>query len=108
MHSASLSSFASAPHRPRANNPPWTLTDPAISASVDELQAASAKVLAEKFVEAIALFERDAYSFDAEGRAAYRHSIVYRIETEAGVEGWSETRSQWEPGTRTSRRSAPA
>jgi tetratricopeptide (TPR) repeat protein len=76
--------------------PSWTLTGPAFSASVEELQAASAKVPAEKFVEATVLFERDAY-IDAEGRAIYRHSIVYRIETEAGVEGWSETRSQWEP-----------
>ena len=80
-----------------AQDPTWTLTGPAFSASVEELQAASAKVPAEKFMEATVLFERDAYTFDAEGRAAYKHSIVYRIETEAGVEAWAETRTQWEP-----------
>lgn len=80
-----------------AQDPSWTLTGPAFSASVEELQAASAKVPAEKFMEATVLFERDAYIFDAEGRTTYEHSIVYRIETQAAVETWSETRSQWEP-----------
>src|SRR5579863_1403192 len=76
---------------------PWNLTGPAFSASVEELQAASAKVPAEKFMEATVLFERDAYTFDSEGRVTYRHDITYRIETDAGVEDWAETRSQWEP-----------
>ena len=48
-------------------------------------------------MEATVLFERDAYSFDAEGRATYKHSIIYRIETQAGIDAWSETHSQWEP-----------
>src|SRR4051794_33700896 len=77
--------------------PTWTLTGPAFSASAGELQAAAAKVPAEKFTEATVLFERDAYSFDSEGRSTYKHSIIYRIETQAGVEDWSETRLQWEP-----------
>ncbi len=77
--------------------PSWNVTGPAFSGSVEELQAAAAKVPAEKFMEATVLFERDAYSFDSDGRSTYRHSIVYRIETEAGVEDWAETRSQWEP-----------
>ena len=77
--------------------PAWTLTGPAFSASVEELRAASAKIPAEKFMEATVLFERDAYAFDAEGRVTYRHWIIYRIETQAGVDSWSETHSQWEP-----------
>jgi tetratricopeptide (TPR) repeat protein len=78
-------------------DPTWALTGPAFSASAGELQSAAAKVPAEKFTEATVLFERDAYSFDAEGRSSYKHSIIYRIETQAGVEGWSETHLQWEP-----------
>src|SRR6266567_563467 len=81
----------------RAQEPTWTGTGPAFSASAEELHAAAAKVPAEKFMEATVLFERDAYTFDGEGRSTYKHSIIYRIETQAGVEGWSETRLQWEP-----------
>ena len=77
--------------------PAWNLTGLGFSASVEELQAASAKVPAEKYAEATVLFERDVYTFDAEGRSTYKHSIIYRIETEAAVEDWAETRSQWEP-----------
>lgn len=80
-----------------SQEPTWNLAGPAFGASVEELRAASAKVPAEKFMEATVLFERDAYMFDAEGRVTYRHAIIYRIESEAGVEDWSETHSQWEP-----------
>jgi len=81
----------------RAQEPVWTLTGPAFSASVEDLRAAAARIPAEKFMEATVLMERDAYTFDADGRATYRHFIVYRIETQAGVEEWSETHTEWEP-----------
>ncbi|HEY3626757.1 MAG TPA: DUF3857 domain-containing protein [Terracidiphilus sp.] len=77
--------------------PAWALTGRAFSASVEELRAAAAKIPAEKFMEATVLFERDAYTFDAEGRSTYRHSILYRIETQGGVDEWAETRTRWEP-----------
>ena len=77
--------------------PSWNLVGPAFSASPEELVKAAAKVPAEKFMEATVLFERDAYTFDAEGRVTFRHTIIYRIETQAGVESWSEISSQWEP-----------
>jgi tetratricopeptide (TPR) repeat protein/transglutaminase-like putative cysteine protease len=81
----------------RGQDPAWTVTGPAFSASAEELRAAAAKVPAEKFMEATVLFERDAYTFEADGRSTYKHSIIYRIETQVGVEDWSETHSQWEP-----------
>src|SRR4051794_26566799 len=80
-----------------AQDPTWALNGPAFSGSVEELQAAAAKVPAEKFMEATVLFERDAYTFDSEGRVTYKHSMIYRIESQAGVESWAETRASWEP-----------
>ena len=80
-----------------SQEPAWTLTAPAFGASVEALHSASAKLPAEKFMEATVLFERDAYAFDNEGRVTYRHWIIYRIETQAGVDAWAETHTQWEP-----------
>ena len=53
--------------------PAWTLTGAAFSASVEQLQAAAARVPAEKFSEATVLLERDVYQFDAENRVTYKH-----------------------------------
>ena len=75
----------------------WPMDGAAFSASVEEIRDAAAKVTAEKFAETTVLFERDAYSLDREGRATYRHSIIYRIETQTAVEGWSEIAARWAP-----------
>ncbi|MGD0734700.1 MAG: DUF3857 domain-containing protein [Terracidiphilus sp.] len=48
-------------------------------------------------MEATVLFERDSYTIDPQGRVSHRHSMIYRIETQAGVEGWSESSERWEP-----------
>jgi len=48
-------------------------------------------------MESTVLFERDAYTFDPQGRVTYKHSLIYRVETQAGVESWAETRTSWEP-----------
>jgi len=81
----------------RGQQPSWTIVGPAFSASVEDLQKAAASVPAEKFMEATMLFERDAYTIDAQGRVTYQHTMIYRIETESGVEGWAETDAPWEP-----------
>ena len=77
--------------------PAWTLTGAAFSASVEQLQAAAARVPAEKFSEATVLLERDVYQFDAENRVTYKHLLIVRIESQAGVDSWAETSSTWEP-----------
>jgi len=69
--------------------PVWTLDGPAFSAKVEEIQAASAKVTAEKFAPATVLFERDSYVIGADGRVTYTHQMISRVETQAAVEGWS-------------------
>ena len=80
-----------------AQEPSWTLVGPAFSASAEDIQKAAAAVPAEKYMNATVLFERDAYALDMQGRVTYRHSMVYRIETQSGIEGWSETEARWEP-----------
>jgi tetratricopeptide (TPR) repeat protein len=76
--------------------PTWALDGPSFSASTEEIQKAAAKVTAEQFAEVTVLFERDAYQIDAHGRVTYRHSMIWRIETKAGVDNWTQTSQRWE------------
>jgi hypothetical protein len=75
----------------------WPFVGPAFQASVADVQKAAAQITPEKFMEATVLFERDAYHFDAEGRVTYRHVLLYRIETQQGVENWAETSARYAP-----------
>ncbi len=80
-----------------AERPVWNLDGPAFSASAADLQKAAAAVPAEAFAEATVLLEGDWYTLDAAGRMVYRHHLIYRIETQAGVEDWAESSVRWEP-----------
>ena len=80
-----------------AETPSWSITGPAFSASIADLQAAAAKVPAEPFMEVTVLFERDHYSFDTSGRMTYRHTMIFRVETSQGVQDWAELRVHWSP-----------
>ena len=75
--------------------PVWPLSGPAFQASVTDLQKAAAQIVPEKFMEATVLFERDSYRIDTEGRVTYRHSLIFRIETQAGVDDWAETSARY-------------
>lgn len=90
-----LSCIAS--HVMLAQPPDWPIAGPALSASTAEIQAAAAKIPVEPFTEATVFFERDAFSFDAGGRMTYRHTILFRMETQEGVKNWSEIRVGWSP-----------
>jgi len=80
-----------------AQQPVWTLDGPAFSSAPADLLKAAAAVPAEKFTDATVLFERDIYQIDAEGRVHYRHQMIYRVETQAGVDSWSQTSIRWDP-----------
>ena len=80
-----------------AQSPDWPIAGPALSASTAEIQAAAAKLPAEPFTETTVFFERDAFSFDVAGRMTYRHTILFRMETQEGVKNWSEIRVGWSP-----------
>jgi tetratricopeptide (TPR) repeat protein len=94
---ALVSLMALAAAQLRGQAPVWPLDGPSFSASMDEIQKAAAKVTAEQFAEATVLFERDAYTIDAHGLVTYRHSMIWRIETKAGVDNWTESSERWEP-----------
>jgi tetratricopeptide (TPR) repeat protein len=70
--------------------------DPSFSATPADVLAAAARVAPEKDAAATVLYEEDSNSLDAEGRVTNVHRLVYRIETQAGVEGWSESAVEWE------------
>ena len=79
-----------------AQSPDWPITT-AFTASPAEIQAAATKIQAEPFMAATIFFERDSFSFDAAGRMTYRHTLIFRMETEEGVKDWSEIRVGWAP-----------
>jgi tetratricopeptide (TPR) repeat protein len=80
-----------------AQSPGWPIAGPALSASPAEVQTAAAKIPAEPFTEATVFFERDAFAFDGDGRMTYRHTLIFRMETQEGVKNWSEIRVGWSP-----------
>src|SRR5580704_14212407 len=61
-----------------------------------EVIAAAAKVTPEKYANVTILYEEEKDVLDTEGRVTNVHRLIYRIETQAGVEGWSESAVAWE------------
>jgi hypothetical protein len=43
------------------------------------------------------LFESGTYRIAIDGTLQYEHRLIYRVDTEAAVKGWSETSSSWDP-----------
>jgi tetratricopeptide (TPR) repeat protein len=74
----------------------WPLDGPAFGASPSEISAAAAKIVPEKFADTTVLYEEEKYLLDATGRVTSTHRLVYRIETPAAVQSWSQASVQWE------------
>lgn len=85
--------FAGVTH---AQDAEWTLTGPAFSATPAQILAAAAKVKANPASDATVLFEDEHYTIDAQGRVVHTHHIIYRIDTQAGVNAWSSVAVEWE------------
>lgn len=94
--SAVLFCLAAAAPAMRAQIAAWPLDGPAFSATPAEIQAAAAKIPAEKFADTTVLYEEEDFSLDTAGRLTNTHRMIYRIETEAGVQGWSQASVEWE------------
>ena len=71
------------------------LDGPAFAAP-SEIITAAAKVTPEKYANVTILYEEEKEVLDTEGRVTNVHRIIYRIETQAGVESWSESAVAWE------------
>lgn len=68
---------------------------PAFAAPSDVI-AAAAKVTPEKYANVTVLYEEEKDALDTGGRVTNTHRLIYRIETQAGVESWSESAVAWE------------
>ncbi len=75
--------------------PTSALDGPAFAAP-SEIIAAAAKVTPEKYANVTILYEEDKDVLDTEGRVTNVHRLIYRIETQAGMESWSESAVAWE------------
>lgn len=69
----------------------------AFSMSASAIQNASASVAADKISDATILYEETDYRISTSGILTFVHRLVYRIETNNGVQGWSEASMDWDP-----------
>jgi tetratricopeptide (TPR) repeat protein/transglutaminase-like putative cysteine protease len=74
---------------------PWD--GKAFAASPQEVLKASAAMTAPKQVDITVLLDERRISFDSERKATETHHLVYRIETQAGMEDWTAVGSRWSP-----------
>src|SRR6266705_2444814 len=74
---------------------PWE--SPAFSADPAVLFAAASSQAVPEGTEALVLIEEERQVFDAQGSKKYAWRIVYRVGTDAAVEGWSSIQAAWEP-----------
>ena len=70
---------------------------PAFANDSDALRRAAAEIKADKDAEATVLLSEYKITFDAAGKMVKKSHLIYRIETQDGVENWAEVRSNWEP-----------
>ena len=67
------------------------------AASADQLRAASAAVPVDPAFADQILLEEAVYRIADDGTLSYKHRLIYRVDSAAGVEGWSEVSAQWDP-----------
>jgi transglutaminase-like putative cysteine protease/Tfp pilus assembly protein PilF len=82
------------PASPRAEDV-WD--GPAFSAAPDALRQAAADIKSAKDTVVTVLLNEQRMAFDFEGKSVETRHMIYRIESEAGVKGWAETSTRWEP-----------
>jgi len=74
----------------------WPLDEPVFQASPAEILSAAGKITPEKYAQVTVLFEEDKNTLDLDGRVTNSHRLIYRIETKAGLDSWSESSVEWE------------
>ncbi|HTV08056.1 MAG TPA: DUF3857 domain-containing protein [Candidatus Aquilonibacter sp.] len=88
--------FLSAPLMAQSVPAPSIPGEP-FSASAAELRAASAAVPVDPHHMAQILYEEGTYKVNADGTVLYRHRMVYRVDAQEAVSGWSEIAMSWDP-----------
>ncbi len=74
---------------------PWD--GKAFAASPQEVLKASAAMPAPKQVDVTVLLDERRIRFDKDRKATETHHLVYRIETQGGMEDWTAVGSGWSP-----------
>src|SRR5271157_6716 len=80
---------APAPESPFAGAP--------FALSVDALKSASAAVPVTKEYPVEILYEEGIYRIAADETLKYQYRLIYRVDAESAVKGWSEVSSTWDP-----------
>lgn len=70
---------------------------PAFSMTPEALRQAADAVKPSKDTEATVLLNDERFTFDSAGRVTEVRHRIYRVETQEGVNGWSEISSLWAP-----------
>src|SRR5579875_3083230 len=69
--------------------------------SVGELQAAASAMPANEGYQAQILLEECSCRFAADGTLVYHHRMMYRVDSQAALENWSEISARGNPGLKT-------
>ena len=65
--------------------------------TAEQLRAASSAVPVNTDFDAQILLEEGTYHVEADGTLSYRHRLIYRVDSSAGVANWAEISMQWDP-----------
>src|ERR1700744_181003 len=66
------------------------------ASSVEELRAASAAVPIDHSYDVQVLLEEGSYRIADDGTLLYQHRLIYRIDSAAAIENWSEISTDWD------------
>jgi hypothetical protein len=77
--------------------PPPTFNGAPFTSTVAELQAASAAMAPDHDYATQILLEEGSYTFAEDGTLSYQHRLIFRVDAQAAVDGWSEISAQWDP-----------
>ena len=67
------------------------------TSTVDELRAASAAMPASHDYGVVVLLEEETYRFAPDSTVAFQHHLIYRVDAQDAIEGWSEISARWDP-----------
>jgi hypothetical protein len=76
---------------------PYTFNGEPFSASAAQLTATSLVTPENRRYAAEILFEEGIYKIASDGTLVYQHHLICRVDSQAGIDGWSEISADWDP-----------
>jgi tetratricopeptide (TPR) repeat protein len=77
--------------------PPLPFAGDPFTSTAADLRSASAAMPPSKDYGAQVIFEEGIYRIAADGTLKYRHRLIFRVDTQAAVQGWAENAASWDP-----------